>query len=357
MGPEAPPRTVYRIQPLQDPRWAEFVDRHPRSSVFHTVAWIEALRRTYGFEPVVYTTSPPGVALENGVALCRVQSWVTGRRLVSLPFSDHCQPLVDDAGDARRLTDALAEALRTERLRYVEVRGGPLPAHLDGPYRSTQDYVFHELSLQPGLETLFGNFHKSSTQRKILRAEREKLTYESGRSRALLDAFWDLLLMTRRRHGIPPQPRIWFRNLIECFGEALQIRVALYGKRPAAAMLTIRHKDKLVYKYGCSDERLSPLGGTQLLFWRSIQEAKGEGLRGFDLGRSDCDNPGLITFKDRWGSTRSTLTYTRFSASPKSGAFGAAGPGRAGQIAKGLTRFLPDSALRLAGSVLYRHIA
>ena len=357
MGPDAPLRTVYRIQPLQDTRWAEFVDRHPRSSVFHTVPWLEALRRTYGFEPVVFTTSAPGAALENGVALCRVQSWLTGRRLVSLPFSDHCNPLVDDPEDARRLTGALAEALRTERLRYVEVRGGPLPACLDEPYRSTAAFVFHELSLQPDLDTLFGNFHKSSTQRKILRAEREKLTYESGRSDALLDAFWDLLLMTRRRHGIPPQPRIWFRNLIECFGEALQIRVALHGKRPAAAILTIRHKDTLVYKYGCSDERLSALGGTQLLFWRSIQEAKRDGLRAFDLGRSDCDNPGLITFKDRWGTTRSTLTYTRFSASPKSGAFVAAGPGRAGRIANGLARYLPDSALRLAGSVLYRHIA
>jgi CelD/BcsL family acetyltransferase involved in cellulose biosynthesis len=333
------------------------VDTHPRSSAFHTVQWLEALHRTYGYQPLAYTTSPPGASLENGLALCLVQSWLTGRRLVSLPFSDHCAPLIDCPENARRLADALVEALRTERARYIEVRGEPFPVHPDGLHRSTRDYVFHELSLQPDIHTLFKNFHKSSTQRKILRADREKLIYESGRSHSLLDAFWDLQLMTRRRHGIPPQPKLWFRNLTECFGEALQIRVALYGKRPVAAILTIRHKDTLVYKYGCSDEQLSRLGGTQLLFWRSIQEAKRDGLRTFDLGRSDCDNAGLIVFKDRLGSTRSTLTYTRFSASPESGAFGAAGSGRAWRVAKGLVRFLPDSALRLAGSVLYRHIA
>ena len=31
------PRAVYQIQPLQDSRWAGFVDGHERSSVFHTL--------------------------------------------------------------------------------------------------------------------------------------------------------------------------------------------------------------------------------------------------------------------------------------------------------------------------------
>ena len=37
--------------------------------------------------------SPPDEPLENGFLFCRVESWLTGRRLVSLPFSDHCEPL------------------------------------------------------------------------------------------------------------------------------------------------------------------------------------------------------------------------------------------------------------------------
>ena len=106
----------------------------------------------------------------------------------------------------------------------------------------------------------------SSTQRKILRAEKEGLIYKSGRSEELLGAFWDLFLMTRRRRLVPPQPRMWFRNLIDCFGEALQIRVAFKTRQPVASILTLRHKDTLVYKYGCSDERFHSLGGTQLLF-------------------------------------------------------------------------------------------
>ena len=50
---------VYTFNPTEDPRWAEFVQRHPRGSVFHTPGWLDALRRTYGYEPVVYSTSAP----------------------------------------------------------------------------------------------------------------------------------------------------------------------------------------------------------------------------------------------------------------------------------------------------------
>lgn len=335
---------IYRIQPLQDARWADLVDRHPRSSVFHTVPWLTALHLTYRYEPVAFTTSPPGTALENGIVFCRVASWITGRRLVSLPFSDHCEPLWNGAFEPE-----LEQELRREKLRYVEVRGkqplaGAAPA---------STYCFHELDLSPDLATLLANCHKSSTQRKIQRAEREGLIYESGRSPELLDAFWRLLLLTRRRHRIPPQPKRWFRNLVDCFGEALQVRVAFQENRPVAAILTLRHKDTLVYKYGCSDERVNALGGTQLLFWRAIQEAKRDGLLRFDLGRSDAGNAGLIVFKDRWGAARSSLTYSRLSDAPPD----RAGDRWAGRMAKRVLTCLPDRLFAMVGDLLYKHVA
>ena len=83
---------IHRFNPLTDPRWPDFVDRHPDAGVFHGRPWLEALRRTYGYEPVVYTTSSPSANLTNGVVFCRVDSWLTGRRLVSLPFADRANP-------------------------------------------------------------------------------------------------------------------------------------------------------------------------------------------------------------------------------------------------------------------------
>ena len=350
-------RAVYQVQPLTDPRWADFVAKHPTSSVFHTVPWLEALQRTYGYETVVYTTSPPGVGLENGLVFCRVASWVTGRRLVSLPFSDHCDPLLTNGADENLFVSMLEEMLHREKLHYIELRPTKPFSGTSTVLRSTQRYCFHDIDLRPDLTTLFANCHKSSTQRKMQRAEREGLICETGRSKALFDAFWELLLMTRRRHRIPPQPKSWFHNLINSFGDALQIRVAFKATQPVASILTLRHKDTLVYKYGCSDTRFNNLGGTHLLFWRAIEEGKRDGMRVFDLGRSDSDDIGLITFKDRWGSVRSYLTYSRLSLSPPSDILERSGSKYAARIGRAVIPYLPDIILRMAGSALYRHIA
>src|SRR4030095_16686199 len=92
--------TGQRLDPLKDPRWDTFLFEHPSASVFHTRGWLEALSRTYGYKPVAFVTSSQGEKLTNGIVFCRVNSWLTGHRLVSLPFSDHCQPLV---GNKREL--------------------------------------------------------------------------------------------------------------------------------------------------------------------------------------------------------------------------------------------------------------
>jgi CelD/BcsL family acetyltransferase involved in cellulose biosynthesis len=352
------PTEVYQLQPLNDPRWADLVNGHPRSSVFHSIAWLKALQRTYGYDPIAFTTSPPRERLKNGIIFCRVASWMTGRRLVSLPFSDHCEPLVHSVSDEKLILNASEESLRQESLRYVEVRQKrSLAVTMSSSWHVASSYVLHELDLRPDLNTLFANFHKSSTQRKIRRAENEKLISETGGSEPLLAAFWDLLLITRRRHKIPPQPRNWFRNLIHCFGPALQIRVAFKDKTPVASIITIRHKKTLVYKYGCSDARFNSLGGNHLLFWDAIQEAKRQGLETFDFGRSDCSNPGLLAFKDRWGGARSPLMYSRFSDLRPSNAGGLFHAEWMSRIGKSAIPYLPACVLRMAGSALYRHIA
>ena len=273
---------AHRFEPLTDARWDPFVSRHPRASLFHSSPWLKALNRTYGYEVIGYTTSAPSEELENAMIFCRIESWLTGRRLVSLPFSDHCEPLVDRQDELQVLVTALEEDTRRAKWRYVEVR--PLaPMDVATSLHSTNiHYSFFEIDLRPNLETIFGSLHKDSIQRKIRRAQREKLCYEEGTSDLLLNDFYRLMTHTRRRYLVPPQPRSWFQGLIHYFGDALKIRIARKDGRALAGMLTVRYKDTLVYKYGASDFRYNNLGGMHLLYWTSIQEGKASGLRFFD---------------------------------------------------------------------------
>jgi len=140
--------------------------------------------------------------------------------------------------------------------------------------------------------------------------------------------------------------------LIECIGDGIKIHVASKNSQPVASILTLSFKRTLVYKYGCSDRSFNHLGGTQFLFWRVIQEAKHDELQEFDLGRSDLQTPGLVTFKDRWGSTRSVINYYRCPA-PSHQTVGTRWSTR---IAQSFLARMPDKVLVAMGQMLYRHI-
>ena len=345
--------TVYTLDPLKDPRWKEFVEAHPAASVFHTPPWLEALRLTYGYEPVVFTTSPPQSRLTNGIAFCRISSWLTGRRMVSLPFADHCEPLLETDDASQELVEFLRALIKGNNWKYIEIRprSSSLLAQVSCREKGSS-FCFHVIHLDAPVEALFSNLQKSSIQRSIRRAEREGVTCEKGRSEALLSKFYGLMLKTRRRHNLPPQPISWFRNLISCLGERLTICLASKSGEPIASILTLSHRATLVYKYGCSDERYHNLGPVPLLFWDAIREAKENGLHEFDLGRSDLTNPGLITFKTRLGAKASTLEYVRFSAAQSAPAV----EDRGMRMAKRLFSCMPNGLLTTAGKLLYRHI-
>jgi hypothetical protein len=348
----SPQNGVYAIDPLHDARWPEFVCRHPNASVFHTRGWLRALQTTYGYEPVAFTTSPPSQELKNALLCCVVHSWLTGSRLVSLPFSDHCEPLVENAEQFRRLS-SFAESLRSEeRWKYVEIRSANSLLDFDGSFGKATTYYLHRLDLRPSLDALYKGFHKDCIQRKISRAERESLTYEAGRSPSLLQQLYGLLQLTRSRHLLPPQPFEWFQNLVTCMGKDVCIRIASKGGQPVAGILTISHGKKMVYKYGGSDTHFNSLGGTPMLFWQAIKEAKEAGAEELDLGRSDIDNPGLIAFKGRWSAECSTLTTWRapmVASSPRLESLKV-------RCAKEVFARLPDSLLTMAGRIFYRHV-
>ena len=138
------------LDPLTDTRWDDLLERHPRASVFHSRGWLEALRRTYGYEPIVLTTSEPG-PLANGLALCRVRTWLS-RRLVSLPFSDHCDPLFEAPDDMSAVLGFLAGEVGKGRWSSLELR--PRSVVPSGLAKGRM-YCLHTLDLTPSAEHIF----------------------------------------------------------------------------------------------------------------------------------------------------------------------------------------------------------
>ena len=337
------------IDPLADERWPRLVGRHSRASIFHSTGWLEALKRTYAYEPVALAAERKDGELGSAIVFCAVKSWITGCRLVSLPFSDHCNPLVDTADECEDLLAILKR--QSASWKYVEVRPrDPSSASMRG-FLAAATYYVHLLDLQPTLENLLHSFHANHIVRKIRRSEREKLTCEQGRSERLLEAFYALTIKTRRRHRLPPQPIEWFRSVLDCLPDQARVRVAYKGGVAIAAILTLQTPSQMVYKYGASDPVYYRCGAMQFLLWGAIRDARGQGCRVLDFGRSGVESLGEVAFKDHWGTARMSMTYWRCP--------GVAQRTRIGRIALGLghraAAFLPDRLLVTAGRVLYRH--
>jgi GNAT acetyltransferase-like protein len=346
---------VYQIDPITDARWPEFVARHPRASVFHTVGWLKALQGTYGYVPVAFTTSSPTSDLKNGIVFCRIDSWLTGRRLVSLPFSDHCEPLYDSAEDADFLIRNLQTALTEQKWKYLELR--PINMNFgqaggNSDFLAAGKYFLHRLDLCPDLNSVFRSLDKDSVQRRIQRAQKAGLTEKCGRSDELLKDFYALFVITRRRHHLPPIPYAWFNNLIQCQDKALEIRLAYKDCTAIAAILTLRFRSVVYYKYGCSDARFNRFGATPWLLWRAIEMGKSNGANQFDMGRTQEENAGLLVFKNHWVPQPERLVYWRF---PKSSAVGSTDRWKL-QMAKRIFSCMPDRLLTITGRLIYRHI-
>ncbi len=348
------PLSCYQIDPIRDPRWTAFVSSHIRASVFHTVPWLRALQRTYGYQPVVLTTSPEKGELKNGLVLCKVDSWLTGRRLVSLPFSDHCELLCDSIEDVACVIGCAQGLLEKERGKYMQLR----PASeglgkLDGAKACFPDakYFLHTLDLRPDLDELLRGFDKDSVQRRISRADRAGLVEKCGTSSEFLRDFYALFILTRRRQKTPPTPYVWFQNLVQELGAKLEIRVAYKEETPIAAIMTLRFRDRSYYKYGCSDARFNNYGATPWLFWKAITAAKLSGATQFDLGRTELTNGGLLAFKNQWVPKPQTIVYWRYPARPKRSQ-----AGWKQNAARNVFSVLPGILQARIGSFLYPHI-
>lgn len=348
---KAVPETVEVIKPLEDLRWSRFVDLHPKASIFHSGEWLAALTRTYGYSSFAITSISDNGDIRAAIPVCAVESWLTGKRLISLPFADHCEPLVDSSSEMLNLLDALEVISREGKYNYIELR--PLDysfgANGDPPLLESASYSHHVVDLRPGTQELFGRLHVSCVRRKIRRAEQQRLGYESGRSEDMLQRFYRLMVMTRRRHNLFPQPIAWFQNLAREFGERLTVHLATKADDTIAGIITIQHRDKLVYKYGASDEKWHALGGMPFLFWNAMLRGKSAGATEFDLGRTDDEHRSLSTFKERLGAESRRLKYFCVPPSQR----------RKSQLrAQSLVRLfthLPGPVYCAAGKLLYKH--
>jgi predicted N-acyltransferase len=341
------------VNPLDDPGWDDVVLAASSYSFLHSSSWARVLHETYGYRPAYFTATDAG-RIVVAVPCMEIKSILTGERAVSLPFTDYCEPLTADGyseKDFSSVVDALIAYGKQAGWKSVELRCGDRFSR-ETPRLAT--YYGHVIDVSKTAGQLLAGL-RESTRRNINKAINEGVHVEVSRSMEAVREFYRLNCVTRRDHGIPPQPFRFFEKLHEhvlAKGRGFVALASAQGGCVAGAVF-LHFGDKAIYKYGASDKSLQHLRANNLVMWEAIKWCSQNGIRSVSLGRTEPENDGLLQFKRGWGAQELSIPYYKYDM--RSGRFVNESVGFLDGH-KTIIHRLPIPLLRVAGSVLYRHI-
>ncbi len=344
---------VQWMNPMDHPNWDEQMARQNFSacSFFHSAAWTKVLTETYGFEPVYFVREESG-AVRSVLPLMEVNSALTGKRGVALPFTDTCEPLCAEKTEFPELFRNAVELAQARGWKYLEIRGGE--SFFSGTEPSLSFYR-HCVEI-PRDEGAFFAGLKSAVRRAIRKAEKSDVRVDISQDLEAVKQYYQLHCQSRKRHGLPPQPLAFFKSiqrhvLSKGFGFAA---IARWRNIPIAGALFFHLGNKAIYKFGASNETFQELRGNNLVFREAIGWLARNGIRKLDLGRTAMADDGLRRFKLGWNADETVAGYFRFCLRQKQFL-----PMRDESYGwhNRIFKALPFAASRVAGEILYRHWA
>jgi hypothetical protein len=346
------PGVARRVNPLENPNWDALVTSHPDFSFFHGAAWAKVLAETYGFVPHYFFSGDEN-APESLLPLMEVDSWLTGKRGIALPFTDECAPLCADKNTFGKLFRDAVEFGKSRGWKYLELRGGRnffapgIPASLE--------FFGHSLDLNVDENQMFKKMD-GSVRRAVRKAEKDGVTVEVSQSLGAMEDFYSLQCLTRKKHGLPPQPFSFFVNIYRHILSENRglIAVASHRGRKIAASVYFFLGGRAIYKFGASDAAAQHLRGNNLVMWTAMKWLVQNGAKKLHLGRSSLSNEGLRRFKLNLGAHEEKIEYVKFDL--RQNRFVTEADGVSGWH-NAVFRALPVCLSRTAGKVLYKHWA
>ena len=338
------------INPIHYPGWDDLVLSNSDYSFFHSSSWAKVICNSYKYKPRYFAL----IDKENLnflIPFVEIRSSITGSRGVSLPFSDSCQPIVTETNHFTDLLDNIIHYGIRSGWNHIELRGGE--SFFPGVAPSSH-YYSHSLELTQNEDEVLSSF-RDSTRRNIRKASKKDVEIKVLNTFESIKEFYRLNCLTRKQHGLPPQPLYFFKNIYDYIisKEYGVIILAVYQKQVIAGAIFFHFGEKAIYKYGASDSAYQHLRANNLVMWSAIKFYSQRGYSQFDFGRTEPENNGLRQFKTGWGTKEHTLSYFKYDL--KKNAFMTNTNRISGSYNK-IFNNMPLPLLKLIGFLAYRHI-
>jgi len=196
---------------------------------------------------------------------------------------------------------------------------------------------------------------RNSTRRNIKKAIKAGVTVIIDNSLKSVKEFCRLNGMTRKMHGLPPQPYSFFKKIYEHVLAKNHgiIATAYYQDKPIASAVYFHFGKKAIYKYGASNRKFQYLRANNIVMWEAVKHYCNNGYSSLSFGRTDIDHKGLMQFKDGWGTEKRTIEYYKYDLQKE---LFVPNLSRVDGFHTKVFNRMPVSLLNLIGSLLYKHI-
>ncbi len=280
-----------------------------------------------------------------------ISSSLTGKRGVCLPFTDYCDPIINcDITDD--IFPYIIEYAKKSRWKYLEIRGGD---SLFSNVKPSSYFYGHTLLLSEDDDQLFSKFSKN-TKRNIKKAlGNNDLKIILSNSLESIQEYFNLHCITRKRHGLPPQPFYFFKNIHEHILSKNSgfVVLASYKNVVVGGAVYFHFGNNAIYKYGASNLDYKEIKPNNLIMWEAIKWYSQNGYKHFCFGRTDPENSGLRRFKTGWGTEEKVINYYKYEL--KSNAF-VSDMNLVSNIQSQLFKKMPRSLLKIIGNKFYKYV-
>ncbi len=346
------------IDPRTEERWDSFIKRHYLAQIYNDSTWVEIIEASFKHIKSKHLAiiEPETGEIKASLPLYLVKSWITGNRLVSVPFGTICDPLVCSASELKQLFDYALRLKEKYRCKYIEIKTFQADKYFNDNRISIQkNYKHHYLLLNKDFEELAKSFKRTARQ-SVRKAKECELKVYEAQSEDELKIFYRLYTKMRRRNCIPTQPYQFFYMLWNKLlpGGNLTILLVRKDQQVIGGALLLKFKQRVTLEFLASDENYFALRPNHLLIWEAIKKAQEEGFGIFDFGRTDPNDIGLMRFKKSWGTTVVDLTQVFYPDNISTGLYNRNSMNW--KIVYFLCKVLPYSLYCFFSNFCYKHI-
>jgi serine/alanine adding enzyme len=303
------------IDPVQDSRWDKFVESHPFGWICHLSGWKQVLQTSFprmkGHYLALFDDTHTNI--KAGMPVFDVRSWLTSKRLVSIPFATISDPLISDRDELSTLLESVKDLAKRIGASHIEIRARASSELIEGSAELAKVDRFkqHFLPMEGDSESLRKSFHRTCVRKNIRKAERKNLKVRITEEGKDIETFYTLYSSTRKFNGLPAQPLLFIQSIFREFipdGRVVLLMAELDSK-PIAAMVLYKFKNRVSAEFLGWDRSFIEDQPSVFIYWEAIKMAQKEGYKIFDFGRTAVSNQSLMDFKGHWGTKVTGLPH------------------------------------------------